>query len=125
MSRETVVAPELPPPIGPFSHAVRSTRHVFLSGQVALNPVTRALVTGDVAAQTEQVLANMNAVLRAAGKSLADVVKVTVFLVDMEDFTAMNSVYARHFAAPYPARTTVAVSALPLGAAVEIEAVAE
>lgn len=124
MIRQAVIANELPPPIGPFSHAVRARSFVFLSGQVGVDPSTGALVEGDAARQTEQALTNLSAVLRAAGKSLADVVKTTVFLVDMGDFAAMNSVYARHFSTPHPARTTVAVAALPLGAAVEIEAVA-
>lgn len=124
MIRQAVIANELPPPIGPFSHAVRARSFVFLSGQVGVDPSTGALVEGDAARQTEQALTNLSAVLRAAGKSLADVVKTTVFLVDMGDFAAMNSVYARHLSTPHPARTTVAVAALPLGAAVEIEAVA-
>jgi len=97
---------------------------LFLSGQVALSPMTGQLIAGDVAAQTEQVLQNLRRLLEAVGKSLADVARVNVYLTDMKDFAHMNAVYARHFEAPYPARTTVAVSALPLGAAVEIDLIA-
>jgi 2-iminobutanoate/2-iminopropanoate deaminase len=91
---------------------------------VALSPTTGRLIDGDVAAQTEQVLQNLRTLLAAVGKSLADVARVNVYLTDMKDFGAMNAVYARYFEAPYPARTTVAVSALPLGAAVEIDLIA-
>jgi 2-iminobutanoate/2-iminopropanoate deaminase len=97
---------------------------LFLSGQVALSPATGRLIDGDVTAQTEQVLDNMRTLLAAVGKSLGDVARVNVYLTDMKDFAAMNAVYARYFDAPYPARTTVAVSALPLGAAVEIDLIA-
>ena len=96
----------------------------FLSGQVALDPASAKLIEGDVAAQTEQIFRNISAVLEAAGKSLADVVKANVFLANMKDYTAMNAVYGRHFEAPFPARTAIAAAALPLGAAVEIEIVA-
>jgi 2-iminobutanoate/2-iminopropanoate deaminase len=109
------------PSIGPFSAAVQSAGFIFLSGQVALDPATGKLIAGDVSAQTEQIFRNVGAVLDAAGKGFADVVKTLVFLSDMKDFAAMNAVYARHFAAPFPARTTIAVAGLPLGAAVEIE----
>jgi 2-iminobutanoate/2-iminopropanoate deaminase len=111
-------------PVGPFSPAVRDGDRVYTSGQVAQDPATGKLVAGGVAAQTEQVLRNLETIVTAAGKSLADVVKVNVYLTDMQSFSEMNEVYAKHFAAPYPARTTVAVAALPLGAAVEIEMIA-
>jgi 2-iminobutanoate/2-iminopropanoate deaminase len=110
--------------VGPFSPAVRSGDFIYLSGQTAQDPATGKLIQGDAAAQTEQIFKNLDAVLRAAGKSFADVVRVGVFLTDMADFAAMNAVYARHFDPPYPARTTVAVAALPLGATVEIELIA-
>lgn len=97
---------------------------MFLSGQTPIDPATGRLLDGDVAVQTRQVFANLTSVLAAAGRTLEDVIKVNVYLVDMEDFTAMNSVYAGTFSAPYPARTTVAVAGLPLGARVEIELVA-
>ena len=124
MPREAIQSDELAPPVGPFSPAVRSGDFIFLSGQVAQRPADGTLVTGDVAAQTEQIFHNLDAVLRAAGRSLADVVRVGVYLTDMKDFSTMNAVYARHFDAPYPARTTIAVAALPLGASVEIDVVA-
>ncbi len=97
---------------------------LFLSGQVALDPATGKLVAGDIGAQTEQIFANISAVLEAAGKSFDDVMKTTVYLADMKDFAAMNTVYARYFQTPYPARTTIQAAGLPLGAAVEIEVVA-
>ena len=124
MQREGMNSPEITPPVGPFSHLVISDGTIYLSGQVALDPAHGALLDGNVAAQTEQVFANLRAVLRAAGKDLSHVVKTTVFLTDMADYAAMNAVYARHFTAPYPARSAVAVAALPLGARVEIECVA-
>ncbi|HEY7612965.1 MAG TPA: Rid family detoxifying hydrolase [Gemmatimonadales bacterium] len=121
MPKRAVTTSEIAPPVGPFSPAVGRDGSLYLSGQVAQDPVSGRLIEGDVAAQTEQLLRNAAAVLRAGGKSLADVVRVGVFLTDMADFQAMNVVYARHFDLPYPARTTVAVSALPLGARVEMD----
>ena len=121
--------PDAPPAVGPYSHAqvVRlhgGNRIVYTSGQVALNPATGKLEGADVAAQTVQVFRNLSAVLAGAGLSLADVVKTTVYLVDMADFEAMNAEYAKHFPAAPPARTTIAVSGLPRAARIEIEAVA-
>jgi 2-iminobutanoate/2-iminopropanoate deaminase len=118
-----------PKAIGPYSQAqvVRlhgGTRMVFTSGQVALDPEKGELVGEDVAAQTEQVFANLTAVLAGAGLTLADIVKTTVYLADMNDFKAMNEVYARYFDAAPPARTTIAAAGLPKGARVEIDAVA-
>jgi 2-iminobutanoate/2-iminopropanoate deaminase len=124
MSREAFSSKELAPPAGPFSPAVRAGEFVFLSGQVAQNPATGKLIAGDVSAQTEQIFENLRAVLRAAGKTLADVVRVGVYLTDMQDFARMNAVYERQFEAPFPARTTIAVAALPQGAAIEIDLVA-
>ena len=120
---------DAPKAVGPYSHAqvVRlhgGNRMVFTSGQVALDPKSGKLVGADVAAQTEQVFANLTAVLRGAGLTLADVVKTTVFLVDMDDFAAMNEVYGRQFPDAPPARSTVAVAGLPKAARVEIEVVA-
>ena len=123
MTRETVTTDRIAPSVGPFSAAVRAGDLLFLSGQVALDPATGKLVAGDVAAQTEQTLSNISAVLEAAGKSFDDVIKTNVFLADMKDFGAMNAIYGRYFQTPYPARTTVQ-AALLLGAAVEIEVVA-
>jgi 2-iminobutanoate/2-iminopropanoate deaminase len=124
MRREIITTDKIAPAVGPFAAAVRAGDLLFLSGQVAQDPATGKLVAGDVGAQAEQIFANISAVLEAAGKSFDDVMKTTVYLADMKDFGAMNTVYARHFQAPYPARTTIQVAALPLGAAVEIEVVA-
>ncbi|TMQ50631.1 MAG: RidA family protein [Candidatus Eisenbacteria bacterium] len=127
--RSPLSVPGAPAAIGPYSQAqvVRlhgGNRLVFTSGQVALDPETGELKGADIAAQTEQVLKNLAAVLSGAGLELADVVKTTVFLADMADFQGMNQVYEKHFPSPAPARTTVAAAGLPRGARVEIEAVA-
>jgi 2-iminobutanoate/2-iminopropanoate deaminase len=122
--REIVTTDRIAPSVGPFSAAVRFGDLLLLSGQIALDPATSKLVAGDIGAQTEQIFANISAVLEAAGKSFDDVMKTTVYLADIKDFGAMNTVYARYFQTPYPARTTIQVAALPLGAAVEIEVVA-
>jgi 2-iminobutanoate/2-iminopropanoate deaminase len=124
MSKQSIVTDKLAKPVGPFSHAIVDNGRVYSSGQVAQDPQTGTLIDGGVAAQTAQAINNIEAVLAAAGKSLQDVVKVNVYLTDMNNFADMNRVYADCFRAPYPARTTVAVAALPLGAAVEIEVVA-
>jgi 2-iminobutanoate/2-iminopropanoate deaminase len=124
MPRVAVTSPEIAPPVGPFSPAVRAGELLYLSGQVAQDPKTGKLADGDVGVQTEQILTNLGAVLRAAGKSYDDVVRVGVYLTDMTTFARMNEVYARFFTAPHPARTTIGVAALPLGAAVEIDLVA-
>ena len=124
MSKTAVTSPELTPPVGPFSQAIEVGGFIFFSGQVGQDPATGKLVAGDVTAQVEQTLSNIEVALAAAGKTLADVVRVGVFLADMGDFAALNAVYARRFEAPYPARTTVQAAALPLGARVEIEVVA-
>ena len=122
--REIITTDRIAPSVGPFSAAVRAGDLLFLSGQVALDRATGKLVAGDIGAQTEQIFANISAVLEAAGKSFDGVVKTTVYLADMKDFGAMNTVYARYFQTPYPARTTIQAAGLPLGAAVEIEVVA-
>ena len=121
---KTVVATsDAPQAIGPYSQAIDAGAVLFVSGQIPAGP-DGALVSGGVPAQTERCLKNIEAILKAAGLSLADVVKTTVFMTDLGQFSAMNEVYARHFIAPHPARATVQVSALPKGAAIEIEAVA-
>ena len=124
MPRDPIIIPNAPPPTNPYSSGIRSGDHVFLSGQTGVDPATGALVEGGVAAQAEQVFKNLARVLAAAGLSLGDAVKCNVYLTDIGDFQAMNAVYARQFEAPYPARTTVAVAALPGGARIEIELVA-
>ncbi len=124
-ARETVHTTAAPEAIGPYSQAVAAGPYVFTSGQIGLDPATGRLVEGDVAAQARQVMANLAAVLAAAGLTFADVVKTTIFLADMSDFAAVNDVYGESFegAAP-PARSTIAAAALPRGALVEIEAIA-
>jgi 2-iminobutanoate/2-iminopropanoate deaminase len=110
--------------VGPYSHAVEVDGHIYLSGQTPLDPATGHLVAGDVAAQAEQCFRNLFAVLAAAGLDSDHVVKVNVFLTDMNDFAAMNEVYRRQFNKPFPARTTIGVAALPLNAGIEIEMIA-
>lgn len=124
MSREIVQTPEAPAAVGPYSQAVKAGGFVFCAGQIPLDPVTGELVAGDVTAQTERVLQNVKAVLAAAGSSLEQVVKTTVFLQDLGDFAAMNAVYARFFPNHPPARSTIQVAGLPKGARVEIEVTA-
>lgn len=123
MSMEPLHTDQAPKAIGPYSQAVRANGFLFMSGQIALDPTTMEVVAGDVAAQTERVLANLTAVLNEAGASWSRVVKTTVFLRDMADFAAMNTVYARVLGDARPARSTVAVAGLPRDVRVEIEAV--
>ena len=123
--RETVSAPEAPAAIGPYSHAVRAGELLFCSGQVPLDPASGELVGGDIAAQTERVIANLRAVLEAAGASLSRVVRTTVYLADLAEWPRMNEVYTRHFRGdPKPARTAIQAGALPRGAALEMDAIA-
>jgi 2-iminobutanoate/2-iminopropanoate deaminase len=124
MHREIIATDKAPAAIGPYSQAVRVGDFVFTAGQIPLNPATGQLVAGGIEGQTRQVLTNLSAVLAGAGTSLANAVKTTVFLTDMGEFKAMNAVYAEFFAGSPPARSTVQVAALPLGARVEIEVVA-
>jgi 2-iminobutanoate/2-iminopropanoate deaminase len=121
---ETIRSNDAPEPIGPYSQAVRAGDHVFVSGMIALDPKSGELGTGDAAAQADRALQNLQAVLKAAGLSCSDVVKTTVFLIDMNDFAAVNAVYAKYFDANKPARSTIAVAGLPKGARVEIDAIA-
>ncbi len=122
--KHTFLTPDAPQPIGPYAQAVLAGGFLFLSGQIALDPVTSTLVSGDVAAQTERVLKNLEAILQAAGASLRQVVKTTVFLTDISDFPRMNEVYARFFPEEPPARSTVECTRLPRDARVEIDALA-
>ncbi len=119
-----VATAQAPQAIGPYSQAVIAGGLVYTAGQVAVDPSTMTLVAGDVKAQTDRVLLNLKAILEAAGSSLGKVVRTTVFLASMDDFAAMNEVYARHFGAHKPARSTVAVKTLPRNALVEIDCVA-
>lgn len=113
-----------PAAIGPYSQAIRKGPGLFLSGQIGMNPATGELVSQDIKEQTEQALKNMQAVLKEADASIEDVVKTTVFIIDMADFQAVNEIYAKVFSDKAPARSCVAVAALPKGAKVEIEAIA-
>jgi len=114
-----------PAPVGPYSQAVEHDGWIFASGQIPLDPASGELVGGEIEDQTRQVLANLRAVLEAAGASLDDVVRTTIYMIDLSHFPRVNAVYAEHFTAePRPARATVQVAALPLGAAVEIDAIA-
>ena len=124
MQRERITTSEAPGAIGPYSQAIVSGELVFASGQVALDPAKGELVGEDVRAQTRQALQNLSAVLTAAGSSLANIAKTTVFLTSMSDFAAMNEVYGEFFTSDPPARSTIAVAALPRNALVEIEAIA-
>ena len=123
MSRKAITAPNAVS-VGPYSHAVDAGEFVYLSGQTPVDPDTGKLVEKDFAEQTEQCFRNLFAVLGAAGLTSDDVVKVNVYLTQMDDFAVMNAVYAKQFQAPYPARTTIGVAGLPLGARIEIEMVA-
>src|SRR5438105_4900601 len=123
MSKTAIVSPELAPPVGPFSQAIEVDGFLYFSGQVAQDPATGKVVEGGIVAETERVFRNLSAILKAAGKSSDDFVRVGVFLTSISDFVAMNGVYAKYFTQPFPARTTVAVAALPLGARVEIDLV--
>jgi 2-iminobutanoate/2-iminopropanoate deaminase len=121
---QRVQTDQAPAAIGPYSQGIIASGFVFTAGQVPFDPQSMQLVEGDIAVQTEQVMRNLSAILHEAGASLQTVVKTTVFLRDMDDFVAMNEVYARHFGEHKPARSTVQVARLPRDVAVEIEAVA-
>jgi 2-iminobutanoate/2-iminopropanoate deaminase len=124
MTRHSISTNGAPGAVGPYSQAIASGNLLFCSGQLGLDPVSGALVEGGVEAQAERALRNLEAVLDAAGLSFNDVVKTTIFLVDIDDFATVNAIYARHMPDPPPARSTFAVGALPKGGRVEIEAIA-
>lgn len=121
--REKVVAADAPKPIGPYSVGIRVGAFLYTAGMAGVDPQTGKLVAGGIEAETRQTLQNLAAILEAGGSSMANVVKTTVFLQDMGEFTRMNAVYAEFFPSDPPARSTVQVAALPLGARVEIEAI--
>jgi 2-iminobutanoate/2-iminopropanoate deaminase len=125
MSASAINSPDAPPAIGPYSQGVHAGSFVFLSGQIPLVRDTGKFVEGGIREQTEQVIANITALLKSQNLKLSDVVKATVFLADMEEFTAMNEVYAKHFTGTPPARSTVQVARLPRDARVEIEVIAQ
>ncbi|SRR5581483_8962653 len=122
--KETISTSKAPQALGPYSQAVKAAGFVFLSGQVAIDPATNAVIDGDISRQTERVLENLSAVLQAAGSSLDRAVKVTVFLKNMGDFAAMNAVYSRYFKDKPPARSTVEAARLPKDVLVEIDVIA-
>ncbi len=122
--KDSVQTEKAPQAIGPYSQAIKAGGFVFASGQIPIDPATGQFISGGIAEQTEQALKNLSAVLEAAGSGLADVVKTTVFLVDMNEFVAMNEVYGRFFGETPPARATVQAARLPRDARVEIEAIA-
>lgn len=123
MNKTAVTSPALAPPVGPFSQAIEVGGFLYVSGQVGQDPANGKVVEGGIVAETERVLQNLKAVLEAAGRSFDHVARAGVYLTSMSDFAAMNGVYARYFSQPFPARTTIAVAALPLGACVEIDLV--
>lgn len=122
--RDVISTPDAPKAIGPYSQAIKAGGFVFTAGQVALDPATGQVISGDVAAQTERALKNLAAILKAAGSGFEKVVRCTVFLKSMNDFTAMNEVYGRYFSAAPPARSTVEVARLPKDTLVEIDIIA-
>ena len=124
MQKQIVLTDRAPQAIGPYSQGVKAGGLVFFSGQIPLLPATGQMVNGDIIAQTEQVMQNIEAVLQASGLDFENVVKTTIFLTDLADFTAVNDVYGRRFPVDPPARSTVEVKGLPRGAGVEIEVVA-
>ena len=124
MKHQAIQTANAPRAIGPYSQAIRTGELLFLSGQIPLDPSTGELVSGGIEVQTRRVLDNLGAILQSAGGSFADVVKTTIYLVDLAEFAVMNGVYESYFTQPAPARATVQVAALPKGARIEIEAVA-
>lgn len=124
MKLEKIETDQAPAAIGPYSQGVRTGDYVFFSGQIPLDPASGEVVPGGIAAQTEQVMANMGAALAAAGLSFDQMVKTTIYLTDLQDFATVNGIYGRHFGSVPPARATVQVAALPRGVAIEIEGIA-
>ena len=123
MSKIAITSPELTPPVGPFSQAIKVDGFIYFSGQVGQDPTTGKLVAGGITAETERIFQNLSAVLKAADKSFDHVACARVFLTNMSDYVALNGIYAKHFSQPFPARTVIGVAALPLGACVEIDLV--
>ncbi len=124
-SKEIVKTNKAPDAIGPYSQAIKINKMIFLSGQLAIDPKTQKFINGDIEIQTKRVLDNLKAVIEAAGSSLESVVKTTIYLTDINDFSKVNEIYASYFSAGKPARSTVCVAALPKNAKVEIDAIAE
>ena len=124
MTRSVIFSAAAPKPVSAYSQAIQSGSLLFLAGQIPIDPSTGRVVSGTIAEETERIMDNLRAVLEASGASFENVVKTTVYLTNMADFAAFNEVYARHFSKDPPARTTVAVAALPLGVRLEVEAIA-
>ncbi|KAI5064297.1 hypothetical protein GOP47_0021301 [Adiantum capillus-veneris] len=124
VQKEAVVAADAPAALGPYSHAIKAGNLVFVSGVLGLVPETGSFISESVEGQTEQVLKNMGAILKAAGSSYGSVVKTTIMLADLSDFKMVNEIYAKYFPAPFPARSTYQVAALPLNSRIEIECIA-
>ncbi|MAD48119.1 MAG: RidA family protein [Gammaproteobacteria bacterium] len=123
MTKEIIFTDKAPKAIGPYSQAVKSNGFLFVSGQIPLNPETGDLMNASIEDQAEQVIQNLKNVCEAANTSLSDIVKLTIYITDMNDFSIVNEAMAKHFSEPYPARATVEVSALPLGVNVEMDAI--
>jgi 2-iminobutanoate/2-iminopropanoate deaminase len=123
MSKTAITSPALSPPVGPFSQAIKVGGFIYFSGQVGQDPTTGKLVAGGLAAEAERIFQNLSAVLEAAGRSFDDVVRAGVYLTSIGDYAVLNGIYAKRFRPPFPARTVIAVAALPLGACVEIDLV--
>jgi 2-iminobutanoate/2-iminopropanoate deaminase len=122
--KQAISSPNVPKGVGPYSAAIRAGQFLFISGQIPLDPATGQMVAGDIGAHTRRALQNVGALLEAAGLSFAGVVRTTVFLADLGDFSAMNEVYATFFQEPYPARSTIQAARLPRDARVEIDVIA-
>tara|TARA_B100001063_G_scaffold6046_1_gene4503 strand:+ start:11864 stop:12250 length:387 start_codon:yes stop_codon:yes gene_type:complete len=123
MTKEIIFTEDAPKAIGPYSQAVKSGGFLFVSGQIPLNPVSGDLMNSSIEDQAEQVITNLSAICKAANTSLSNIVKLTIYITDMNDFSIVNQAMENHFEAPYPARATIEVSALPLGVNVEMDAI--
>jgi 2-iminobutanoate/2-iminopropanoate deaminase len=123
--KEVIKTDKAPKAIGPYSQAIKAGQYVFTAGQIAISPTSGSLIEGDVAAQTKQVLENLRAVIEESGTSLSNIVKTTVYLTKLEDFAPMNEIYTQYFKTEPPARTAVFIRTLPMGASVEIDAIAQ
>lgn len=121
--KQVIYTEKAPAVLGPYSQAIKVKDTVYISGQIPLDPETKQLITGDIAAEVHQVFKNLTAVITAAGGSLAQVVKLTIFLTDLEQFPILNTIMKQYFVEPYPARSTIGVASLPKGVSVEIEAI--
>lgn len=123
MTKEVIFTEDAPKAIGPYSQAIKSGSFLFISGQVALNPITGDLVNSSIEEQAVQVIKNLSAICKAANADLSDIVKLTIYITDMNDFSIVNQAMTNHFKSPYPARATIEVSGLPLGVNVEMDAI--